>query len=58
MSAVERARVASTRHSNKFTFSDYRFARFVRERLYEILITFDANANREFEEDEIKKALV
>lgn len=30
---------------NKFTFSDYRFAAFVRQRMLEVLIQFDVNKN-------------
>lgn len=42
------SRPLSTRRVNRFTFSDYRFAEFVRERMYEVLAQFDANQNHFF----------
>lgn len=44
--------------TKKFTFSDYGFAHFVRDRMLEILQQYDANKNSLFEEEEIKKALI
>jgi Ca2+-binding EF-hand superfamily protein len=48
----------NVRRYNKFTFSDFRFAAFVRARMLEVLVQFDANGNQMFEEEEIKTALV
>jgi hypothetical protein len=48
----------NVRRYNKFNFSDYRFAAFVRARMLEVLVQFDANGNQMFEEEEIKTALV
>lgn len=48
MSQLDRARPLSTRRVNKFTFSDYRFAAFVRERMMEVLSQFDSNQNHYF----------
>ncbi len=43
-------RPQATKRVNKFNFSDYRFASFVRQRMLEVLIQFDVNNNRQFEE--------
>jgi hypothetical protein len=48
---MSQGRGASSRRYNKLTFSDYRFAAFVRERMLEVLTQFDANSNQWFEEE-------
>jgi len=42
------SRAQSSRRYNKFTFSDSRFAAFVRARMVEVLAHFDANSNQMF----------
>lgn len=54
----DRVRVVSTTINKKFTFSDYGFSHFVRDRMMEILREYDANNNALFEEEEIKNALI
>ncbi len=36
----------NVRRYNKFTFSDFRFAAFVRARMLEVLVQFDVNGNQ------------
>lgn len=44
--------------SNKFVFSDYAFARLVRQAVWNKLIPYDKDKNEEFSKDEIEAALV
>lgn len=55
---ADRAQVISIRKMNRFRFSDYRFAEFVRKRMSDALVQFDVNANHLFEENEIREALL
>lgn len=48
---MSQGRGGNSRRLNKFSFSDYRFAAFVRERMMEVLTQFDVNGNRNFEEE-------
>lgn len=50
-SESERVRHVSSKTTNKFSFSDYGFAHFVRDRMLEILSQFDQNGNQLFEEE-------
>ena len=52
------SRAQSSRRYTKFTFSDYRFAAFVRSSMVDVLSQFDLNGNHLFEQEEIKEALV
>ena len=43
---------------NKFTFSDYGFSEFVRDKMLETLVKYDADKDELFDENEIKTALI
>ena len=49
MTDNDRVRGITTIVNKKFTFSDYGFAHFVRDRMMEILREYDANNNALFE---------
>lgn len=57
-SSLSKSRVRSKRKVYKFKFSNLKLSFDVRHRMYEMLIVFDDNSNMEFEESEIKDALV
>lgn len=42
----------------KFNFSNYDLAKRVRARVFELLIPFDANKDKKFDEPEIRNALI
>jgi hypothetical protein len=54
---IERLQVQST-SINKFKFSDYGYAHYVREKMLAVLIQFDSDNNQLFDEDEIRQALI
>lgn len=48
--SVERAASASSKRINlKFTFSDYSFAHFVRQRMFDVLTQYDHDGNQTFD---------